>query len=297
MVVFVGDCASMCATWVPLGAGGSVMALTSGAGADSELHTAVSRVTHGCNSDTLRTLMRNKPGKKKSPRTVKRSLPAALVKRARAAALAKKQRDRARAEDLLALVLRRKQRISEDFYDIGLALKELQKHELYEALGCKTFDELLATRVELSFSLANALIKTVEQVPRKLAIDLGQSKTAALVELAAATPEDDTAASLAISKLRIRGAHEPVDLAEASVRKLREVAKAVRREHAPKGTALHEAEGVARAIQRGLEQAGVVGAEARAVRKRRKGQAEIFELSLRLPIGARSTLARVLRRT
>ncbi len=45
---------------------------------------------------------------------------------------------RARAEALLRLIERRKQRITEDFYDIGEARRELYRKALFRSLDCAT---------------------------------------------------------------------------------------------------------------------------------------------------------------
>jgi hypothetical protein len=61
------------------------------------------------------------------------------------AADAKKQlaTNKRRGQSLLALIERRKDRITEDFYDIGEALRELLNNKLYAALGFDTFEQLL----------------------------------------------------------------------------------------------------------------------------------------------------------
>lgn len=45
----------------------------------------------------------------------------------------------ARAGELLAIIARRMQRIEEDFFDIGVALKELKDKKLFVALGHPTW--------------------------------------------------------------------------------------------------------------------------------------------------------------
>ena len=45
-----------------------------------------------------------------------------------------------RAEDLLLLIDRRKEQILDDFYDIGMALREILEKKLFEALGYASFD-------------------------------------------------------------------------------------------------------------------------------------------------------------
>jgi hypothetical protein len=111
-----------------------------------------------------------------------------------------------------------------------------------------------------------------------------------------ATPEADTAASLATSRLAVRGRHAPVDLKKASAKEIRRVAKEVRREHATGGSAARDAARIAKEILRGLDEAGIAPADARAVRVRAKGEKEGYALHLRVPLEARGALATVLRR-
>lgn len=62
--------------------------------------------------------------------------------------------DKRRAEALLAGIARRKVRISEDFYEIGLSLSELLKKKLYFALGHGSFEEMLKAHDVMSWSRA-----------------------------------------------------------------------------------------------------------------------------------------------
>jgi hypothetical protein len=133
--------------------------------------------------------------------TSPRSL-AEVAKRAKARALATR---RARGEALLALVERRKQRIVEDFYDIGLALRELRDDKLYEALGHPSFEALLDAHALMSSSSAKKLIAVVEHVSREQALRLGREKAYALVAYAAATPEADVPEELAARDAEIAG--------------------------------------------------------------------------------------------
>lgn len=112
-------------------------------------------------------------------------------------------RKRKRGEALVALVMRRRARIVEDFYDIGEALREILRDELYAVLGYESFEALLEDRDLLSLSQAKKLIAVVENVPREEALALGHERAYALVSYAAATPEPDTVAKLVESKAAI----------------------------------------------------------------------------------------------
>lgn len=124
--------------------------------------------------------------------------------------------DKRRAEELLSLIGRRKQQISEAFYEIGLALRELQKKKLHVALRFSSFAAMLQARDVMSAAQAFKLIKLVSSVPRDQALAMGQEKAFALVRYAEATPEIDTA-QLLLETGTLPGGKR---LADASVREL-----------------------------------------------------------------------------
>jgi hypothetical protein len=101
-----------------------------------------------------------------------------------------------RAEALIALIVRRKGRIIEDFYDIGEALRELMRKKLYASVGYASFEALLTARKLLGRTQAYKLITLVERVPRETALALGMEKAYSLVSYTVATPEPDVAAQL-----------------------------------------------------------------------------------------------------
>ena len=111
---------------------------------------------------------------------------------------AKKQlaANKKRGTALLALIDRRKTRISLDFYDIGEALKELLDNMLYSAMGFDSFEQMLDARKVMGATQAFKLIRLVEGIPRDQALRLGQEKAYALVTYTAATPEQDVPAAL-----------------------------------------------------------------------------------------------------
>lgn len=154
-------------------------------------------------------------------------------------------RARQRGEELLALIERRKGRIVEDFYDIGEALREIQRKELFRPLGYRTFDELLTARDVMSPFQARKLIAVVERVPRAQALALGQEKAYALVAYAAATPEPDTPTGLLESGAKVGGKA----IAEASTRDLLRAASEVRAKVRAKAPKTPEQRATARALQ------------------------------------------------
>lgn len=131
-----------------------------------------------------------------------------------------------RAEVLLDLIARRKARILEDFYDLGAALRELLDKKLYAALGYASFDELLAKRDVIGRTQAYKLMAVVRELPRERAVEIGQERAYALVAVAAATPEPDTAGSILTTGVKVRGKKK--DVSKLSKRDLAEVAKEVR---------------------------------------------------------------------
>jgi hypothetical protein len=172
------------------------------------------------------------PGKKtkpagEKPSTSRAKLPAALAKRAEQAVAAKRARTAKEARADIALIKRRKKRIAEDFYDIGVALARLKRPGVAEVLGRESFREICEKDLEMSPATADKLVAIVANVAREDALRMGQERALALVALARATPEADSAASLekAVRKLP---SGKKLDVRSASVRDLREAAKDVR---------------------------------------------------------------------
>ncbi len=91
------------------------------------------------------------------------------------------------------------------FYDVGVAPKALSAPRLYGALGYKSFEAMTTKELGLSAAKALQLLAIPTQLTRKRALSLGQSKSAALIELATATPEPDTAEELAKGTVVVRG--------------------------------------------------------------------------------------------
>lgn len=170
----------------------------------------------------------------------------ALVARATQEKAASTERKKARATELLALIGRRKERMLEDFYDVGEALRELLEQKLYAALGHASFEAMLSEHDVMGARQARKLIALVSEIPRAQALALGQEKAYALVAYTAATPEPDAAAELAKKDAKI--GKKPIS--QASVRDLQDAAKAVhakRRAAAPKSPAAKAAAASARA--------------------------------------------------
>jgi hypothetical protein len=160
-----------------------------------------------------------------------------------------------RCEELLGEIARRKQRIAEDFYDIGVALREIKKKKLYAALGHRSLADLLSARGVLGKSQAAKLIAIVDHLPRSKAIGEGIEKSYALVRLAAATPALDTAVEVAAEGVVVRGKRAAVG--ELSGRGVSKLARKVRSVHAKRDPARSEANASVRKLERALRAAGL----------------------------------------
>ena len=158
-----------------------------------------------------------------------KKLPTALARRAAAAASAKAARNLATAREHIAVIQRRKNAITEAFYDIGVALTELKKPEHIAALGRRSFAEVCEKDAELSAVVAERLIGIVRNMTAEQALAMGQKKAMALVDLAAATPGgEDSAASLFRKKSIALPGGGSLDLRAASANAIEEAAKTIR---------------------------------------------------------------------
>ena len=147
---------------------------------------------------------------------------------------------------LQRLIRRRLATVTESFYDVGVALREILEQKLYAAAGHASLGAYLGATKLLSLTLAEKLIAIVRQVPREDALAAGQERAFAMIALAAATPEADTAAELI--------AHGTVDgepAKTASVRAIRAEAKAQAARH-PKTKAQSAKTKADAAVDKGL---------------------------------------------
>ncbi len=184
-----------------------------------------------------------------------------------------------RGEELIELIERRKTTVTESFYEIGKALKELQQKKLYASLGYASFEALLRGRGVFGVTQASKLIQIVSTVPIKTALELGPEKAFALIRYAAATPELDTPQSLMESGAKIG----KVAVTAASVREIAEATKQARAKAPGKKVdpAAREAERAAKQGRTWLAARGIRGSE--VVARRTKGG---FRLQIDLPLEA-----------
>jgi hypothetical protein len=228
------------------------------------------------------------PTKKKSPNNPAKKAAApkkeALVHAVADAKLATSA-SKVRAEALLDLIARRKDRIAEDFYEIGKALKELLAKKLYVALGYASFEAMLGARDVMSATQARKLIEIVSRVPLATALQLGPEKAFAITKYTDATPELDTPQLLVEGGAMIGG--KPA--AEASKRDIEAATKKLRRgAKAKKGAAdpaEREAERLAKSGASWLKARGAKKAKVEARRTK-----EGYMVAISLPLTAAAAL-------
>jgi hypothetical protein len=218
-------------------------------------------------------------GKSDADKDAKRKLPLALAKRAEQEVAAKRARIEADGRADVDLILRRQARIAEDFYDIGEALARLKRDGVAEALGRGTFREVCEKDLSMSLTTAEELIAIVTHVPRKDALRMGQARARALIALASATPEADTAASLEKTTRKLPSG-KTLDVAKASVRELHAAAKDLRaaapRAARPKGrTTTPEERARAATLQTALHTAGLARARVAVVATKPGQEADV----------------------
>jgi len=183
-----------------------------------------------------------------------------------------------RLESLLETIERRKARIVEDFYDIGVAFKEIIDKKLFLQAGYASFGELVDARKIMGKSQAYKLIAIARSVSREKAIEVGSEKAYELVRLTEETPEPDTVDDVLSAGLRGPKDRRRVDLNKLSSRdiakKRREIAKA----KAKPSEGERDAGRAARAAQASLRKAGVKATV--VARKDAKGWSAVVTLPL-----------------
>lgn len=245
-------------------------------------------------------MTRPRAATKAPPSAPKKRLPAALVANAKRAATLAKGRKAGRIQALLASITDRKRTLAGAFWDLGRDLRELKDLRAEAALGHATFYALCREECGLSEAFVTGAMRVAGELTRAAAIELGsQRRAVAFLDLARATPEDDTPSELLAQGLT-RG---KVRLAKgASARKVEQAAKAVREElraKAPVNTAKKRVGNTttvderarAATLEKGLARAGFT-VEVRAVATR-PGQPCTFALR-HLPEAAFAALGKLL---
>jgi hypothetical protein len=237
---------------------------------------------HGPCAVTYREWMavsRKTAAAKRGDTGTKKNLPLALAKRADKQVAAKRERLAKEARADIDLIRRRQERIAEDFYDIGEALVRLKRPGVAAALGRGSFREVCEIDLSMSLTAAEELIAIVTHVARKDALRMGQARARALVGLAKATPELDTATSLQRATRQLPSGKK-LEVAKASVRELHAAAKELRADQPrgarPKGrTTTPEERERAAALQAALRDAGLARARISAVATKPGQEADV----------------------
>lgn len=216
------------------------------------------------------------PSKTKAPSKKTGSLPPALVANAKRATVTAKARRDARIEALLTSIQDRKRSLAGAFWDLGRDLVELHGLKAEAALGFTTFYELCRAKCGLSEAFVSGAMRIATELTRAAAIELGSQRRAlAFLDLARATPEDDSATELSNKGLARGKVRLPKG---ASARQVEAAAKAVRGDVRAKtparggkkpvgNTTTNEERALATRLEKGLARAGFA-VEVRAVATR-----------------------------
>ena len=153
---------------------------------------------------------------------------------------------RKRLKTLEGLIRRRLAAVVESFYDIGEALTEILKKKLYAVGGHASLEAYLGATKLLGIAQAMKLLAIVREVPREVALAAGPERSYALIGLAKATPEPDSAAEL-IERGTVGG--QPA--AKAPVRAIAAAAKAERAKR-PKTAAARQRDKADAALVKGV---------------------------------------------
>lgn len=158
----------------------------------------------------------------------KPALPAALAKRAKAMHDAKRQRLADEGFKALDAIRALRGEMAGDFLEMGRALQVLKREGVAEAMGHASFEALCAKELDLSLTRANQLIALFERLDAGFVRAHGADRAAALMELADATPAEDSVEDLLRARLALPSG-ATLDVEAATVRALRDAAAAFRR--------------------------------------------------------------------
>ncbi|TAK18466.1 MAG: hypothetical protein EPO40_37465 [Myxococcaceae bacterium] len=180
---------------------------------------------------------------KAPPAKQKRASTSKLIVATKRASLAA---NTARLGVLTRLIRRRLATVVESFYDVGEALREIADRKLYAVSDHASFAAWVEGSKLMSSAQAEKLLAIVRHVPREAALAAGQERAYALVLLAAATPEPDSAAELLAG-----GVVDGQPAAKASVRTIK-AAAAAERQKRPQSPAQRAKAKADAAVEKGL---------------------------------------------
>lgn len=129
------------------------------------------------------------------------------------------------AHNLVLDIRKRSERMAEDAHAIGTSLKQLSSPAMYQALGAKSFAELLKREKLMSKSQAYKLIAVAETYTKADLKKLDFEKAYALISYVEATPKDDLAVELFRANARIANSY----ISNMTAKSIEAAAKRVRR--------------------------------------------------------------------
>jgi hypothetical protein len=195
-----------------------------------------------------------------------------------------KNRIEREAADALALAKASLAQAARNLYEAGRALVVLRKPGYAEAAGFEGgFYELCSAALDLSRTSADRLIDAATQMSQEQYAAFRTDRADALLDLATATKEDDTAAILRGDRIRLWAAGPLFDVKKAKTAEVRAAAKAVR-VHYESPSAKRRGR-TASADERKLEsdsnrKLDAAGSSARAkVRATKAGKPSVFDLT------------------
>lgn len=162
-----------------------------------------------------------------------------------------------RLASLLEMIERRKARIVEDFYDIGVALKEIVDKKLYLQAGYASFGDLIDARKIMGKTQAFKLVSIARAVPREKAIEVGSEKAYELVRLTEQTPEPDTVEDVLVTGVRGPKDRKTVDVSKLSSREIAEKRREIAKAKAKPSEDEREAKRAAREAQASIRKSGM----------------------------------------
>lgn len=129
-----------------------------------------------------------------------------------------------RGEELCDAVATNKLIVAKAFYEIGTALLELEKKQLWKALGHESFAAMLEERDLVGRSQAYKFMRVARSFAPHVARQLGVEKSDAIVRYAEATAKLDDASTILERGIAIDGEVQPIEKLSA-----RDILREVRR--------------------------------------------------------------------
>jgi len=133
-------------------------------------------------------------------------------------------------------ILRLKEELAKNFWDLGHSLCRVHDRKLYRAKGHHSFEDYLQAKVKISRSNAYQLMALAKNFSRETAIRYGKAKLLCAIDYARATPEPDL--PLDVTRYTIpaknrAGKKVEKTFKQASVRELKRAAALLRKNPKP----------------------------------------------------------------